>query len=46
MAEPMVSVIVLTYNHERYIRQALDSILMQKVDFDYKKLILVIKKLI
>ena len=33
---PKVSVLVITYNHERYIRQALDSILMQKVDFDYK----------
>lgn len=39
MVEPMVSVIVLTYNHERYIRQALDSILMQKVDFDYEILV-------
>lgn len=27
---------VVTYNHEKYIRQALDSILMQQVDFDYE----------
>jgi len=34
-----VSVIVLTFNHENYIAQALDSILMQKVDFKYEVLV-------
>lgn len=31
--QPFVSVMVITYNHERYIRKALDSILMQERDF-------------
>lgn len=36
---PMVSILMLTYNHSKYIRQALDSILMQKVDFNYEIII-------
>ncbi len=32
----LVSVSLLTYNHEDYIRQCLDGILMQKVDFRYE----------
>lgn len=31
---PIVSVVVLTFNHEPYIRKALDSILVQKCDFE------------
>ncbi len=31
-----LSVMMITYNHEQYLRQALDSVLMQKVDFDYE----------
>ncbi len=34
-----VSVICVTYNHELYIRQALDSILKQKTDFRFEVLI-------
>jgi glycosyltransferase involved in cell wall biosynthesis len=29
-----VSVCMITYNHERFIREAIDSVLMQKGDFD------------
>lgn len=32
----MVSVGMLTYNHEKYISQAIESILMQEVNFDYE----------
>lgn len=35
----MVSICCLTYNHEKYIRQALDSFLMQKTNFKYEILI-------
>ena len=35
MRKPLVSVLVLTYNHEKYIQKALDSILEQNVNFSY-----------
>ncbi len=31
-----VSVLMITYNHQKYIAQALESILMQKGNFDYE----------
>ena len=34
-----LSVCMITYNHERYIRNAVDSVLMQQVDFDYELVI-------
>jgi glycosyltransferase involved in cell wall biosynthesis len=34
-----VSVLVMTYNHERYISQALDSVLMQHTSFDWEVLV-------
>ena len=34
-----VDIMMLTYNHENYIGQALDSVLMQKTDYSYRILI-------
>lgn len=34
MSEATVSVVMITYNHERYIEQAVRSVLMQQADFD------------
>ena len=31
-----LSVMMITYNHEQFLREALDSVLMQKVDFEYE----------
>lgn len=36
---PLVSISVIAYNHEKYIRQCLDGILMQNVNFPYEILI-------
>jgi glycosyltransferase involved in cell wall biosynthesis len=33
---PKVSVVMIAFNVERFIAQALDSVLMQEVDFDYE----------
>ena len=39
MNDICVSVLVLAYNHEKYIRDCLDGILCQKVDFKYELII-------
>lgn len=35
----VVTVVIITYNHEKFIEQAIDSVLMQKVNFNYEVLI-------
>lgn len=39
MNDILVSITCITYNHEKYIAEALDSFLMQKVNFKYEILI-------
>lgn len=39
MNVPILSIVVPTYGHEKYISQALDSILMQKTNYSYEVLI-------
>lgn len=36
---PKVSVLMITYNHEAFIAQAIESVLMQIADFDYELVI-------
>lgn len=37
--EPMVSVCMLTYKHEKYIAEAIDGVLMQQANFDIELII-------
>lgn len=36
---PVVSVHMITYNHESYIRQAIEGVMMQKTDFEFELVI-------
>src|ERR1017187_10207934 len=38
-ATPKVSVLMITYNHEKYIAQAIESVLMQKTNFPFELVI-------
>ncbi|MFO1468941.1 MAG: glycosyltransferase [Steroidobacteraceae bacterium] len=38
-ANPLVSVCIVSYNHERYIRECLDSVVAQQTDFPFEVLI-------
>jgi glycosyltransferase involved in cell wall biosynthesis len=37
--KPMVSVVMITYNHEKYISEAMNGVLMQKCDFNIEFII-------
>ena len=39
LSEPMISVFLLTYNHEKYIAKAIESVLMQVTEYSYEILI-------
>lgn len=39
MSEPLLSVCLITYNHEKYIKEAIDGVLMQKVNFAWELII-------
>ncbi|SJZ47202.1 Glycosyl transferase family 2 [Treponema berlinense] len=37
--QPIVSILMPTYNHEKYISQAIESALSQKTQYDWELLI-------
>lgn len=37
--QPLVSILTITYNQEKYIRQALESFIAQKTDFDFEVIV-------
>ena len=39
MANPLVSICMITYNHEPFIAQAIEGVLMQKTDFQFELVI-------
>lgn len=39
MNKPLVSVFMVTYNHEKYVAQAIESVVTQQVNFDFELVI-------
>ena len=39
MGSPVVSVVMITYGHEKYIREAIENVLNQDCDFEYELII-------
>ena len=39
ISEPVVSICCITYNHEKYIEEAIDSFLMQETNFPFEVVI-------
>ena len=39
MSNPLVSVGIITYNHEKFIRQCLDGVIMQKTNFTFEVIV-------
>ena len=39
MNKPLVSVVMITYGHEKYIQQAIESILIQQCNFEIELII-------
>lgn len=39
MSEPLLSVCLITYNHVKYIKEAIEGVLMQKVNFTWELII-------
>ena len=39
MSEPLLSVCLITYNHAKYISQAIEGVLMQQVNFGWELII-------
>ena len=39
MMRPLVSILIITYNHGKFIRQCLEGVMMQKTNFDFEVII-------